>query len=276
MSLQQKIKNTLHQYGIHPNKRLGQNFIIDAAVIEKMLDVAQVDDEDTVVEVGPGSGTITEVLAQRAQSVIAVEKDPQMIKLLHKELERYKNVEIIEGDILKFEPADHEPTFNEYKLVGAPPYYLTARLFRHFLQDAGQRPSLIAVIIQREVAQKIIADPPKSNLLAISVRLYGTPAIQKIIPKGSFWPVPEVDSALLTVTNITEPSVDEKSFFRIVRAGFSSPRKQLLNNLSAGLGISRENTAHWLKNSGLKPTQRAQELSLQQWLQLVKSVDNFI
>lgn len=271
------VKQLLEKHGISPNKVLGQNFLTDQNTIHAFIDSAEISKKDTVVEVGPGTGEITKELAKRAGRVIAVEKDSNMVKILRDELKEYKNVEIIEEDILKFKMLNENQRSNPekaitYKLIGAPPYYLTGRLFRKFLEEAGNKPELIAVIIQKEVAEKITAQPPRSNLLSISVQLYGVPGFVKKVPKGLFWPQPKVDSAILTVKNITTPAIDEKKFFRVLRAGFSSPRKQLLGNLAGELGIERQEVIEILKKHGISHKQRAETLSATDWKNIAKDL----
>ena len=262
-------KELLEKYGIRPNKLLGQNFLINESVAGSLVETAGIGKNDTIVEVGPGTGTITKLLAEHAGRVIAVEKDRRFIPILKEELKALKNIEVVNDDILGFNPARYEIRDMRYKLVGAPPYYLTARLFRHFLQDTPVQPVLIALIIQKEVAQNIIAKPPDMNLLAVSVQLYGESKIEKIIKKGSFWPSPRVNSALITVKNIQKPqNVDEKEFFKIVRAGFASPRKQLTPNLVSGLKISRIDSKNLLESAGIAPSARAETLVVGDWLNL--------
>jgi len=204
--------------------------------------------------------------------VIAVEKDERLIPLLQDELKECNNIEIVHDDILKFQIPNSKFQIPSYKLVGAPPYYLTARLFRYFLEELDSKPKLIALIIQKEVAREIVAQPPRSNLLAISVRLYGEPRVEKIIRKGSFFPQPKVDSALLTVKNIQKPDIDEQAFFSLIKAGFSSPRKQLAVNLTRVFGFSRQKTEDWLKKTGVDATRRAQTLSLKEWENLSRNI----
>lgn len=265
----QNIKNLLAKYNLRPNKILGQNFLMDENAIGALVETAEIEPEDIVVEVGPGTGAITKLLAQRAKRVIAVEKDKRLIPVLQKELAEYKNTEIINADILKFQPNTCNPKPDTYILAGAPPYYLTARLFRHFLQEMETPPVTMALIIQKEVAEKITARPPHMNLLAISVQLYGMPKIKKVIKKGAFWPRPKVDSAIITVKNIEKPhGINEKAFFRLVRAGFSSPRKQLAHNIAANFKIPRMEAVTWLISSGIDPTSRAETLTLEAWRKL--------
>lgn len=305
MPHKEQTQKLLEKYALKPNKVLGQNFLIHEETAEILVKTAQINKKDVVVEVGPGTGAITKKLAKKAKRVIAVEKDPEMVEILIEELMGFGNIKVILEDILKFKITnDQLPITNKtqgskkstthflqptsYKLVGAPPYYLTSRLFRKFLEEAENKPELIALIIQKEVAQKIIATPPKSNLLSISIQLYGEPKIIKIIPKSSFWPTPKVDSAILVVKNIKNPFPlksglskgktktflehdFEKLFFKILKAGFSSPRKQILGNLSKKLELSRAQTLTWLKKSNIKPEQRAQNLNIEDWKKLVKN-----
>lgn len=270
--MEKEIKRILKKYNIKPNKRLGQNFLIDKDAVLSIVASAGINKTDTVIEVGGGTGTITKELAKQAGRIIVVEKDQQFIEILQKELAEFKNVEIVHADILQFNVSDYIEDEGGYKLVGAPPYYLTARLFRMFLEEVQIRPRIIAFIIQKEVAEKIIAKAPHSNLLALSVQLYGSPSIEKIIPSESFLPQPKIDSALLLVNNIKKPTFDEKSFFSILKAGFCAPRKQLGVNISNTFHISREESHRWLKSEDIDPTRRAQTLSIEEWGKLSKNL----
>lgn len=272
MSLQSETQQLLTKHKISPNNVLGQNFLVDPIVVEKLLSAASVTENDTVIEVGPGTGNITTELAKRVQKVLAVEKDPNMIKILHDKFTKVKNVEIVQMDILKFLPITHDKTadytnqqLSSYKVLGAPPYYLTNRLFRKFLQEEQKKPDTLAVIIPKQIAQRAVAQPPHSNLLAISIQLYGEPKIVKDVPKSCFWPQPEVDSAILILKNIQKSNINEEIFFKIVRAGFSSPRKQLVVNLTKHLEVGRTKTENILKKASIDPSRRAQTLSVEEW-----------
>lgn len=281
MSLKKNIIDVLRKHGIRPNKYLGQNFLINQSAITALVESADISKKDTIIEVGPGTGIITKELARRARHVIAVEKDERLIPLLQDELQEFNNVKIVHDDILKIQIVNgkwqmangagqgSKTLARGYKLVGAPPYYLTARLFRHFLEELENKPELIALIIQKEVARKIVAQPPRSNLLAISIQFYGKPRVEKIIRKGSFLPQPKVDSALLTVQDIQKPDVDERAFFALVKAGFSAPRKQLISNLARNFKTSRKETIQWLTDAGVEPSRRAQTLTLKEWKTLL-------
>src|SRR3989338_4652463 len=211
----QNIKNLLEKYNVTPNKVLGQNFLINEGVADELIKATCLTKDDTVVEVGPGTGVITKKLAQVAKKVIAVEKDSKLIPILQKELKTFRNIEIVNEDILKFDVKSFKlPAYrtgrqvSNFKLVGAPPYYLTGRLFRHFLELSLIRPTQISLIIQKNVAQRIIAKPPKSNILATSIQFYGEPSIINIISKNSFWPRPKVDSAILVIKDIKNPTTN--------------------------------------------------------------------
>ena len=253
-----------------PNKHLGQNFLINEKALEDLLIASELSSSDTVVEVGGGLGTITRELAKHAGRVVVVEKDKLLVPILQEQTKEFPNVEVVEGDILQFSTTSLSPAPPYYKLVGAPPYYLTARLFRKFLDEEKVRPTRVAFIIQKEVAQKICARPPDMNLLALSVQVYGRPKIIREVSRGCFWPQPNVDSALLTVDVFETPRIEENllpRFFEIVKAGFSSPRKQLQNNLQKIFG---EKTATTLAEAGIEPSRRAETLSLEEWKKLVQ------
>jgi 16S rRNA (adenine1518-N6/adenine1519-N6)-dimethyltransferase len=265
-------KEILKKYRIFPSKRLGQSFLIDKKVLKKIVEVADLSKNDSVLEVGPGIGNLTIELAKKVKKVIAVEKDEKMVEILKERLkeERIKNVEIVNEDILKFLPSFK--LRRSYKVVANIPYYLTSRLIRNLL-EAKRRPKLIVLMIQKEVAQRICAKPPKMNLLAVSVQFYAKPEIVSFVSKNCFWPRPKVDSAIIKISNIKKqkPTKEEKLFFKIVRVGFSHPRKQLINNLSKGLKKNKKIVKEWLLNCGISPDKRAENLSIEEWKRLTIS-----
>jgi 16S rRNA (adenine1518-N6/adenine1519-N6)-dimethyltransferase len=284
---QQTIKSLLETYGARPKKRLGQNFLTDKGVLERILEAADLSPHDTVVEIGPGLGILTKALAEKAKKVIAIEKDPRMVEILRKTTEDLPNIEIVQGDILGIvlNQVKHRPT--SYKLISNLPYYITSPVIRKFL-EARPQPKLMVLMVQKEVAQRICARPAKRgearpsgtakmNLLAVSVQFYAEPKIVSYVKRTSFWPSPNVDSAILRLKPILKPTIVsfntslQGAFFRVVKAGFKHPRKQLLNNLSKGLGVKREKIAEWLRKNNLNPAQRAETLSLQDWIRLTKS-----
>lgn len=278
-----QIKNILKKRNIEPNKILGQNFLIEEKYVDGLIEAAEIGGEDTVVEIGPGTGAITKELAKKAKRVLAIEKDKNMVDLLGEELVGFDNVEIVHQDTLEFDIGYWKLDIGNsgYKVAGAPPYYLTARLFRHFLEEVEQKPSLIAVIIQKEVAEKVVAQPPEANMLSNSVQLYGAPRIAQKVPCNAFWPQPDVDSTLLIVEDIKTPGQQltdansneqeksfEKKFFEVLRAGFSAPRKQIAVNLARELNIPRKEIERALKEAGVDPRTRAQTLTVDNWTML--------
>ncbi|MBI2462950.1 MAG: 16S rRNA (adenine(1518)-N(6)/adenine(1519)-N(6))-dimethyltransferase [Candidatus Spechtbacteria bacterium] len=284
-----EIKEIYLQHDIlMPNKRLGQNFLVNQDILNALIAAAQLDKNDTVLEIGGGLGTVTTEIAKYVGRVVTIEKDRALIPILREQTANYKNIEIIEGDALRIQNTEYR--IQDYKLVGTPPYYLTARLFRKFLDEEPIRPSRIAVIIQKEVAQKICAKTPDMNpvrgregsqrrstsngmnLLALSVQLYGNPTIVRIVSKGAFWPQPTVDSALLVVDVYPSPVIAEKDiplFFKIAKAGFAHPRQQLQKTLSQGLGLPKEKITIWLAQNDIEQTRRPETLSLNEWKTLV-------
>ncbi|MCX6760203.1 MAG: 16S rRNA (adenine(1518)-N(6)/adenine(1519)-N(6))-dimethyltransferase RsmA, partial [Candidatus Nealsonbacteria bacterium] len=217
---------------IKPNKRLGQNFLIDKAALNKIISAADLSENDVVLEIGPGTGMLTRELLKITKKVIAVEKDKKMAEVLKNNFKDCKNLEIINKDILKIDDLN----IKEYKLVANIPYYITSPIIRKFLEYSNP-PKLMVLTIQKEVAQRICSRPPDMSLLAISVQFYAKPKIISYISKNSFWPKPKVDSAILKIQDIKNknPEIDVASFFNILRAGFKQPRKQLQNNISSEL-----------------------------------------
>lgn len=263
------VKNLLKKYNLRPIKGLGQNFLIDKRVIQKMMTAADLTSNDTVLEIGPGIGALTEDLAQRAGKVIAVEKDKRMVEILKETLKDYNNTKVVQDDVLKIENRKLE-IGNPFKVVASLPFYLTAPVIRKFLEESPA-PELMVLVIQKEVAQRICQKPPKMSLFAVSVQLYSKPEIISYISKKSFWPQPKVDAAILKITPESVPTPDVGKFFRIVKAGFSQPRKQLINNLSQGLKIDKKKLKIWLKKSEIQPVQRAETLTIKNWLRLTKT-----
>jgi len=268
-------KNSLNRprkEGILPNKTLGQNFLKDRNYVKKIIDAADIKKDETVLEIGPGMGAITLELAEKAGKVIAVEKDGKMAAMLEASLAAagIKNVQIITGDILELFKKDRLDIkgLKRYKVVANIPYYLTSFLIRNLL-EIKNGPEDIFLMIQKEVGQRICSQPPQMNLLSVSVGYYATPRILFKVSKNSFYPKPKIDSVFIRIA----PKGIEKNngFFDIVKAGFSHPRKQLLNNLSDGLSINREGVKKWLESNNIKPEQRAETISLEQWEKLLAS-----
>ncbi|MFA6097189.1 MAG: 16S rRNA (adenine(1518)-N(6)/adenine(1519)-N(6))-dimethyltransferase RsmA [Candidatus Paceibacterota bacterium] len=265
-SSNEKINALLNRYGIHPNKVMGQNFLIDEMALEKIINAAELSEKDHVLEIGPGLGTLTQELSKRSGKVVAIEKDKSLAKLLQG---KFKNVEIIEGDVLKLnvnEVAEKSFQGQMYKLVANIPYYITSKIIKYFLEISKQ-PELMVLLVQKEVAQRICEKAGKHSVLSLSVQIYGEPEIISFVTRDSFYPAPEVDSAIIRIKNIRKDKGDEyyRKMFRMIKIGFSSKRKKLSSNLSGGLHLEKSEVEKKLSAIGIGPNARAQELSLQDW-----------
>lgn len=273
-----KIKELLTKYETRPSKGLGQNFLIDKKVLEKIIDSANIKPNDIVLEVGPGIGTLTQELAKKAKQVIAVEKDETMCKILADVLPvlNVKNVQVVNEDILRFEQLEQLKQLEHYKVVANIPYYLTSPLIRKFL-EAENQPEEIILMVQKEVAQRICSRPPDMNLLAVSVQFYAEPKIISYVSKNCFWPAPKIDSAIIKIIPHKKYNIKPDLFFEVVKAGFSHPRKQLVNNLTSlkssnGVELTKAKISEWLLQNNLKPNQRAETLDISDWINLTKKI----
>jgi 16S rRNA (adenine1518-N6/adenine1519-N6)-dimethyltransferase len=266
------VPQLLKQHGIRPDKRLGQNFLIDAIHLIRVVEAGEISAGDIVLEIGAGLGSLTRLLAQRAREVVAVELDEDLIPILKNVTQPAPNVRIIQGDILALEPANLVPSAG-YLVAANIPYYITSKLIRHLL-GANMPPKRIVLTVQKEVAQRICASPGELSLLGLSVQVYGDPRIISRIPAGAFYPVPKVDSAIVRIDINPSPKIKSEQldlFFRLAKAGFSQKRKTLRNSLSAGLAADRQKTENLLQDAGIDPSRRAQTLSLEEWGALVES-----
>jgi 16S rRNA (adenine1518-N6/adenine1519-N6)-dimethyltransferase len=256
----------LRQFGLRPDPRLGQNFLVDETALEKIVEAAAISKEDTILEIGPGLGGLTSRLADQARRVVAVELDGRLIPILKQVLSRYSNVQLVHGDMLALNPAQLFDT-SGYLVVANIPYYITSALIRHLLESAS-RPARLVLTVQREVAERICASPGDLSLLAISVQVYGQPQVQARIPAGAFYPAPKVDSSVVRVDLYPQPLVPISyltPFFRLVKAGFSQKRKTLGNALAASLAWPKEKAQALLLAAGIDSRRRAETLSLQEW-----------
>ncbi len=261
-------KQLLQLYDIAPKKSLGQNFLFDLPVLSRIVDAAQLSADESVLEIGPGLGSLTHVLASRAAEVVAVELDDRLIPILQGELGTYDNVTIRHGDILKQDPA---ALFDrDYKVVANVPYYITGAILKHLL-SAPQKPLMMVLTVQKEVAERVVAEPPNMSLLGVSVQYYGTPTIVDTIKAGAFWPRPDVDSAVLRI-DLTggQRATDEQRFFKVAKAGFSQKRKQLKNNLGV-MGFSKDEISAGLAQAEIEGSRRAQTLTIEEWERLTNA-----
>ena len=280
-SLLAQPRGLLRHFDLRVRKGLGQHFLIDEEVLESIISAAELTPADVIMEIGPGLGVLTKELARQAGWVIAVELDNRLAAILKQTLASFDNVTIINEDILKIEPAallleqkaKFPPAISSplnYKVVANLPYYITSPVLRHFL-EASVRPQFMVFMVQKEVAEVITAKPGQMSVLSISVQFYGEPKIIKYVPARCFFPSPEVDSAILRVDLHPHPTVavtDERSFFELVRAGFSASRKQIVNSLSQGLEKPKANVLPLLQEASILPQRRAETLTLDEWAHL--------
>jgi len=262
-----KVKQTLKEYNLKPKKYFGQNFLINKRILEEIVQVADLKSSDVVLEIGAGLGNLTKRLAKKVKKVVAIEKDRRLVRILKERLSDFTNIKIVEGDIL-ISTTDHLQLGTNYKIVANLPYYITSPIIRKFLEYENP-PKLMVLMVQKEVAERICAKPPKMSLLSVAVQFYSRPEIVKIVKKDFFWPKPKVDSAILRIVplKITDlfvnyQGVNKKLFFEIVKAGFSQPRKQIKNNLKK---VFKERVETVLKQSKIDKTCRAETLSVNEW-----------
>ncbi len=264
-----EIKDLLNKYDLRPKKFMGQNFLIEQNIVEKIAKLAEIKKDETVLEIGPGLGGLTQILLKQAKQVIAIEKDENLVKILEKIFQDKTNLKIFNQDILKI---DEELLDQNYKIVANLPYYLTAPVIRKFLEIEKQ-PEIMILLTQKEVAQRICAQPPKMNLLAVSIQYYALSKILGYVSRDCFWPQPRVDSAILQIFPQKKIRNKERdNFFKIVKAGFSAPRKQLINNLSKQLDLSKKEMSQILEKIGMEGKIRPGNLSIQDWENLAKEL----
>ena len=274
-------KRLLRQSDLKARKGLAQHFLVDESVLKLIISAAELTPTDVVVEIGPGLGVLTKELAGQAGRVIAVEIDSKLAAVLRRTLTSFDNITIINDDILSIAPADllPEPRAGfppaisgkfKYKVVANLPYYIASPVLRHFL-EASVKPQVMVVMMQKEVAKVIVARPGEMSVLSVSVQLYGEPTIVDYVPAQCFYPAPEVDSAVLRINVYPEPVVpvsNERSFFELVRAGFSASRKQIANSLAQGLGLPKPETLSLLEAASIAPQRRAETLTIDEWARL--------
>ena len=247
------------------NKSLGQHWLRDTQTLEAIAEAAEIRGTDTVLEIGPGFGTLTKYLVEQAAHVIAIEKDTLLAsRLLSQD---WQKLQVVKGDILEFDLSNLPAG---YKVVANIPYYLTSNLLR-VLSESSNPPMMMVLLMQKEVAQRVCAGPGQMSILAVSTQLYYQAELGIAVPAEMFEPPPKVDSQVLILKKHTKPmfnDLDSKLFFRLVKAGFSAKRKKLSGALSGSLNISKEDATGLLEQAGVDPGLRAQNLSLEQWYQL--------
>ncbi len=265
----------LRRLGLSPRKALGQHFLVDELLLSRIADACMLGPDDTVVEIGAGPGGLSVELAQRAGTLIAVEIDEELAGLARRQLEGRGRVCVVAADALGVAPGELLEECDAsapYVMAGNLPYYITQPLIRRFL-EADEPPERIVVLVQREVARRIVGGPGRESLLSLSVKTYGRPEALFDVPSSAFWPAPKVQSALVRIERLPRPAVDLPPpalarFFLLLRAGFAEPRKQLHNGLRSALGLSREEAQALLRDAAIDPALRAQHLDLEDWRRL--------
>ena len=290
----------MRSQGIKPKKYLGQVFLKNKRIIQKMVEALEVKEKDLILEIGAGKGILTESLLLKEAKVIAVEKDPQLVNFLKNRFDNNSKLQIIQGDIrdllnsnfqflISKQISNHKPhrvygpelyvvqgfkfqiPNSDYKVIGNIPYYLTSYLFR-LLIDLKKKPKLVVLMVQEEVGQRIMGKPPKMNLLAVLVQTFFKPELILNVSKNNFWPKPKVDSVVIKLTPLTSPfktKKEKEKFLNLIKAGFSQPRKLLINNLKNKLKISKNKLEEIFKKLNISLNSRAQDLSLNQWFLLL-------
>jgi 16S rRNA (adenine1518-N6/adenine1519-N6)-dimethyltransferase len=269
----------LRKYGLRPNKSLGQSFLVDETVLRKVVEAAKIQPGEVVLEIGPGLGSLTRLLAVKAQRVVAVELDRRLIPPLKEELASCLNVEVVYGDILRLNPTELVRKLDtghtqDYLVVANIPYYITSALIRHLL-EVDQPPQRLVLTVQREVADRMCAEPGGMSLLSLSVQVYGRPEIVSRIEANAFYPHPKVDSAIIRVVPYPHPVIPGcllTILFRLAKAGFNQRRKTLRNSLAAGMHWTPQQAEVVLSAAGIDGKRRAQTLSLDEWGRLAEEV----
>lgn len=252
-----------------PKKSLGQHWLRDRDTLAYIADAADITKRDTVLEIGPGLGTLTSELLRRAGKVIAVEFDEELARKLPGQFPG-KNLEVIQSDILSF---DLSTLPKGYKVVANVPYYITSKIIE-LLMTASNKPATTVLLVQKEVAERLAAEPGDMSILAVSAQLFAEVTLGDVVPAELFTPPPKVDSAVVILETRSGPLVEaqnEKAFFRLVKAGFSAKRKKIRSSLSGGLGLSKEQVETYLQHANISGDIRAEELAMGDWISLLKS-----
>lgn len=253
-----------------PNKSLGQHWLEDERFLQSIANQAELNDSDTVVEIGPGLGTLTRHLVKKAKKVVALELDQKLANGLT-DIVKSDNLSVVNQDCLTY---DYNSLPQGYKVVANIPYYLTSNLLQ-ILSENSNPPEIIVLLIQKEVAQRVAASAGNMSILSISVQLYYKPELGDIVPASYFTPPPKIDSQIIKLTRLNKPLIERKEskhLFRVVKAGFSQKRKKLRSSLSSGLHISKEEAKTLMNSVGIDENKRPQDLSISQWLDLSKIV----
>lgn len=274
----QVTQHILNRFKLRADKKLGQNFLIDENVVRQIVAAAELSETDTVLEVGPGIGTLTQGLAESKARVVAVELDTRLLPVLATTLNGYDNVRVVHGDILKVNIME-EVGAPSFKVCANLPYYITTPIIFALLEKRLPMERLVAMV-QKEVAERMAAQPggKEYGALSVAIQYYTEPEIAFIVPPTSFIPAPAVESAVIVCKRRVKPSVevcDEALFFRVVKAAFSLRRKMLSNSLK-NMGIKGEQVTKWLELAGVDGKRRAETLSLEDFAKLTNSFNEAV
>lgn len=277
-----QLKSLCQQYGLVPSKQYGQNYLINHGIVEKIVKAADLQPTDAIIEIGPGFGVLTLALARKVKKIVALEIEKKLIPYWEnvemRDKEIRDKVDLRWGNAIKLlSPISYLLShLSHYKIVANLPYQITSQALRTIL-ELPNKPSLIVVMVQKEVAQRICAHPPDMSLLALSVQYYGKPEIVDVVTKGNFWPMPKVDSAILRIKVVERGMGKEERrvsdiFFKFARAGFAQKRKQLWKNLAEGLKLDREKVKVVLREVMGDEKVRAEELEVEEWRRVIPSL----
>jgi 16S rRNA (adenine1518-N6/adenine1519-N6)-dimethyltransferase len=260
----------LQHNGLRPKKSLGQNFLFDKNILDRIASSADITSKDNILEIGAGLGSLTEKLARAAGHVVAIEIDSTLFPILDENLSQFRNIKLINKDALEIVPSHYFS--GPFKVVANTPYYISTAIIHHLL-SGDEKPTMLVLTLQKEVAQRAVASPGKMSLLSVAIQFYTKASLLFTIRAGSFWPRPEIDSAVIRL--IVQPFdkyniADESAFFAIVRAGFSQKRKQLKNNLSH-LGYSTVQIQDLLQQVNIDGKRRAETLSVEEWVKIYRA-----
>lgn len=247
-------------------KKFGQNFLINPSILQKILDAAQLSSQDQVLEIGPGIGLLTLELAKTVQALITIEKDSKLYPHLEKILKPYPQTTLIKGDALEY-----QPTLSSYKIVANIPYYITSPLIYHYLAEANNKPTLMVLLVQREVAEKICAKTGDHTVLSLQTQLFAKAKIIAKVAPGNFHPAPQVDSSILLLETLPAPQITNTGLFlKLIKLAFSQKRKTLLNTLSNFPGQDKSTLEKALNSISISPMVRPQNLSFEEWYKITE------
>jgi 16S rRNA (adenine1518-N6/adenine1519-N6)-dimethyltransferase len=263
----------MSELGIRPNKGLGQHFLYERGVVERMVRQAEVTGDDTVLEIGPGLGILTSELLRKARRVVAVELDRTLAAHLRITFGDLSQLEIVEGNALLLSSDDLVPEDHDFDVVANLPYALGTAILRHLLEQS-RKPRRLTVMLQKELAERLVAKPPDMSVLSVAVQFFAEPRLAFSVSPTVFVPPPNVESAVVVLDvrgELPIPAASQPLFFKIVRAGFQQKRKQLANSLGDVLRLPKPMIATWLSDCGVDPMRRAETLSVEEWVILAKS-----